>query len=60
MFRGTGNAGFALARYKTDGTLDLSFDGDGKQTLDFGGQIDWAAQPRGYVVGGELPRSQSA
>jgi uncharacterized delta-60 repeat protein len=26
---------FALARYNTDGSLDLSFDGDGRQTTDF-------------------------
>ena len=28
---------FALARYNTDGSLDPSFSGDGKQTTDFGG-----------------------
>ena len=28
---------FALARYKTDGSLDTSFSGDGKQMTDFGG-----------------------
>lgn len=28
---------FALARYNTDGSLDTSFDGDGKVTTDFGG-----------------------
>ena len=28
---------FALARYNTDGSLDTSFSGDGKQTTDFGG-----------------------
>ena len=34
-----GKAGgdFALARYNTDGSLDTSFSGDGKQTTDFGG-----------------------
>ena len=42
MFVQTAESGFAFARYTTDGTLDSSFDGDGKQTLDFGGQIDWA------------------
>jgi uncharacterized delta-60 repeat protein len=28
---------FALARYNSDGTLDSTFDGDGKLTTDFGG-----------------------
>ena len=28
---------FALARYNSDGSLDTSFSGDGKQTTDFGG-----------------------
>jgi uncharacterized delta-60 repeat protein len=31
----TNNDDFALARYNTDGTLDVSFDGDGKQTTGF-------------------------
>jgi uncharacterized delta-60 repeat protein len=31
---------FALARYNTDGTLDNSFDGDGKLTTDFNGSND--------------------
>ena len=36
---GVGFAGdFALARYNADGTDDLSFSGDGKQTTDFGGE----------------------
>ena len=30
-------ADFALARYKEDGSLDTTFDGDGKVTTDFGG-----------------------
>jgi len=34
---------FALARYNVDGTLDNTFDGDGKVTLDFG---------RGESIGG--------
>jgi len=35
---GSGNNAedFALARYKTDGSLDFSFDGDGKVVTDFG------------------------
>ncbi|MBL8810286.1 MAG: cadherin domain-containing protein, partial [Planctomycetaceae bacterium] len=32
----------ALARYNVDGTLDLSFDNDGKLTTDFGGSYDYA------------------
>lgn len=31
---------FALARYHNNGTLDNSFDGDGKVTIDFGGDLD--------------------
>ena len=31
---------FALARYGTDGSLDPSFSGDGRQTTDFGGTND--------------------
>ncbi|MFA7281279.1 MAG: DUF4214 domain-containing protein, partial [Sterolibacterium sp.] len=34
---GGSNADFALTRYNTDGSLDVSFDGDGKLTTDFGG-----------------------
>jgi uncharacterized delta-60 repeat protein len=37
---------FALARYNTDGSLDATFDGDGRVITDFGG-TDWAA---GVVV----------
>ena len=37
-----GSRDFALARYKTDGTLDASFSGDGKVTTDFGSTIDGA------------------
>ncbi|MFF1396789.1 calcium-binding protein [Streptomyces sp. NPDC058287] len=33
---GNSGAGFALARYNTDGSLDTSFDTDGKVTTDFG------------------------
>jgi uncharacterized delta-60 repeat protein len=38
----SGESDFALARYLRDGTLDLSFDSDGKVTTEFGG-IDSAA-----------------
>jgi uncharacterized delta-60 repeat protein len=31
---------FALARLNYDGTLDSTFDGDGKQTVDFGSYVD--------------------
>jgi uncharacterized delta-60 repeat protein len=34
--RAGGTADFALARYNTNGSLDTSFSGDGKQTTDFG------------------------
>jgi uncharacterized delta-60 repeat protein len=37
------NANFAVARYNANGTLDASFSGDGKQTVDFGGADDRAA-----------------
>jgi uncharacterized delta-60 repeat protein/uncharacterized repeat protein (TIGR01451 family) len=33
---------FPLARYNPDGSLDTSFDGDGKVTTDFAGDIDLA------------------
>jgi uncharacterized delta-60 repeat protein len=32
----------ALARYKADGSLDITFDGDGKATTDFGGSYSTA------------------
>jgi len=32
---------FALVRYNSDGSLDNTFDGDGKVTTDFAGAIDW-------------------
>ncbi|MBL8810609.1 MAG: Ig-like domain-containing protein, partial [Planctomycetaceae bacterium] len=39
---GSNGYDFALARYNVDGTLDLSFDNDGKLTTDFGGSYDYA------------------
>ncbi|MDS4056736.1 LamG-like jellyroll fold domain-containing protein, partial [Accumulibacter sp.] len=33
---------FAILRYNTDGTLDTTFSGDGKQTASFGGNLDVA------------------
>lgn len=38
----TGFYEFVVARYNADGTLDLTFDGDGFFTLDIGGQLDSA------------------
>jgi len=38
---GTGED-FALARYNSNGSLDTTFDGDGKVTTDFGGSVDVA------------------
>ena len=35
-----GKSDFALARYNTDGSLDASFSGDGRFTMDFGGSSD--------------------
>jgi uncharacterized delta-60 repeat protein/CSLREA domain-containing protein len=35
-----GNYDFAVARYHSDGSLDTSFDGDGKLTTDFGASSD--------------------
>ena len=37
-----GSKNFALARYNTDGTLDTTFDGDGKLTTDFAAGSDYA------------------
>jgi uncharacterized delta-60 repeat protein len=50
----TGNKDFAIARYKTDGTLDASFGADGKVTIDFLGGDDeayaMAIQSDGKIV----------
>jgi uncharacterized delta-60 repeat protein len=47
---------FALVRLQTDGSLDTSFDADGKLTTDFGGGEDYAfdvaLQPNGKIVAG--------
>ena len=40
---GRAGADFALARYNADGSLDLTFSGDGKLTTDFGGASKPAA-----------------
>ena len=51
---GDGNEDFALARYNPDGSLDTSFDGDGRVTTDFWGSDDHiqalALQPDGKLV----------
>ncbi|MBT2400221.1 DUF11 domain-containing protein [Streptomyces sp. ISL-100] len=51
---GNGAGDFALARYNVDGSLDTSFDGDGKVTTDFGTfdarAFDMALQSDGKVV----------
>jgi uncharacterized delta-60 repeat protein len=48
------NIDFALTRYNTNGSLDLSFDGDGKVTLDLGDLYDFcyavAIQSDGKIV----------
>ena len=43
---GRAGSDFALARYNPDGSLDLTFSGDGKLTTDFGG----SDQARGVVI----------
>ena len=51
---GGGQSDFALARYNSDGSLDTSFDGDGKLTADFGSSNaranDVALQEDGKIV----------
>lgn len=46
----------ALARYATDGSLDATFGGDGRVTMDLSGDVDYAnaviAQPDGKIVAG--------
>jgi len=46
-------AGFAVARYNPDGSLDGSFAGDGRQTTDFGGDAAASGvviQPDGKII----------
>lgn len=40
---GVSAGGFAASRYNTNGSLDTSFSGDGKQTTQFGGALDGAS-----------------
>ncbi len=44
---GTSDGNFSIARYNSDGSLDTSFDGDGKATTDLGSDDDTA---RGIVI----------
>ncbi|MCE7980091.1 MAG: hypothetical protein DYG89_02770 [Caldilinea sp. CFX5] len=52
---GSGGSGFALLRYNADGSLDTTFDGDGKVITDFAGSARVSAlvrQPDGKLVAG--------
>ncbi len=52
IMTGTSNGDFALARYNQNGSLDTTFDTDGKVTTDFGGYeggLDVAVQPDGKI-----------
>jgi len=61
-FRGT--ADFAIARFNTNGSLDASFSGDGKQTTDFFGGSDFAngvaLQGNGKIVAAGSTTASSA
>jgi uncharacterized delta-60 repeat protein len=46
----SGTDDFAVARYNSDGSLDPTFDGDGKVTTDFGGTVD---QARAVAIQGD-------
>ena len=46
----SGTDDFALVRYNTDGSLDTTFDGDGRVTTDFAGSTD---QANGVVIQGD-------
>ncbi|MGH8577949.1 MAG: delta-60 repeat domain-containing protein [Gammaproteobacteria bacterium] len=51
-----GGADFALARYNADGSLDASFDGDGRVLTDFAGAARaLLLQPDGKLVAGGDP-----
>ena len=55
---------FALARYNVDGSLDMTFDGDGKVLADFFGSTDQARaavlQPDGKIVAAGNVRQTSS
>ena len=58
-----GNFDFVLARYNVDGSLDASFDGDGRVFTDFGysdGAYGLAIQPDGKIVAVGNARSGSS
>ncbi len=58
-----GNFDFVLARYNADGSLDASFDGDGRVFTDFGysdGAYGLAIQPDGKIVAVGNARSGSS
>lgn len=55
FFPGIHSSNFALARYNTDGSLDTTFDGDGKVLTDFGVSgpdfmWDMILQPDGKII----------
>ncbi len=58
---GTSGGSFALARYNSDGSLDRSFDGDGKVTTRFGTDFDQAqsvaVQADGKILAAGFSRS---
>jgi uncharacterized delta-60 repeat protein len=58
------NMDFALVRYNTDGSLDTTFDTDGKRTLAIGAAFDFihdiAIQPDGKIVAAGRAGSGSA
>ncbi len=47
---GTSAAGFALARYNLNGSLDVSFDADGRVTTPIGGAAGVAIQLNGKII----------
>jgi uncharacterized delta-60 repeat protein len=52
---GSSSGNFALARYNVDGRLDITFDGDGRLTTDFGGDdtaLSINLQPDGRILVG--------
>ncbi|MCW5623235.1 MAG: cadherin domain-containing protein, partial [Burkholderiales bacterium] len=50
----TGSRDFAIARYRSDGSLDTRFNGTGQRTIDFSGSTDYggggALMPDGRIV----------
>ena len=59
-----GSINFAVARYNSNGTLDSTFDGDGKANTDFFGLMDQgnavAIQPDGKIVVAGVARTVSS